>query len=103
MIAGLFIGRYRGRSVWERGSRGGNGNLRLTPMCQGTAYLAFGQHFAKQIDAQNREPTLWWALVIMVLSGRTYRKGRAINSLITMALMMSMKKAPTMGTTRNAR
>lgn len=32
-----------------------------------------------------------------------YRKGRARNSLITTALMMSMKKAPTMGTTRKAR
>ncbi len=77
--------------------------MRLTPMCQVTAYLAFGQHFAMQTDAQNREPTLRWALVIMVLSGRDYRKGSAINSLITMALMMSIKKAPTMGTTRNAR
>lgn len=38
----------------------------------------------------------------IVSSAARYRKGSARNSLITMALMMSMKKAPTMGTTRNA-
>ena len=50
----------------------------------------------------SKEPTARWALSYGACV-RDHRKGRARNSLITTALMMSMKKAPTMGTTRKAR